>query len=281
MQARGHRVVVHGAHGSRIVAEAPRFGVPAVALSIGRKRPAGVMRHAPRPPRDAIRHRQHAQLDRHLAHRRGVAPRRPSAARARAHAPRIRPGAERRRHPLALPQGDHAADHDRRSAARHADPRQRHRPRTDRVDPHRHRRTRFAPGDRQAARTARSAWLRNPRIIGIVATLRSWKGHRYLLDAFAAARATAMRASSSSATGRSARRSRRRSTRSHCATASSSPGSRTTLRRGCARSTSSCCRPTRTKASRRRCCRRCSPACHASRPTRAPFPKSRATARPR
>src|SRR5260221_6485568 len=43
MQARGHRVVVHGAHGSRIVAEAPRFGVHAVALPIGRKRPAGVV----------------------------------------------------------------------------------------------------------------------------------------------------------------------------------------------------------------------------------------------
>ena len=43
MQSRGHRVVVHGAHGSRILAEAPRFGVPAVALPIGRKRPAGVV----------------------------------------------------------------------------------------------------------------------------------------------------------------------------------------------------------------------------------------------
>ena len=43
MQSRGHRVVVHGAHGSRIVAEAPRFGVHAVALPIGWKRPAGVM----------------------------------------------------------------------------------------------------------------------------------------------------------------------------------------------------------------------------------------------
>jgi glycosyltransferase involved in cell wall biosynthesis len=44
--------------------------------------------------------------------------------------------------------------------------------------------TRFAPGDRQAARTAVGLAL-PPRIIGIVATLRSWKGHRYLLDAFA------------------------------------------------------------------------------------------------
>ncbi len=44
---------------------------------------------------------------------------------------------------------------------------------------------RFAPGDRAAARRA----LGLPpaaTLIGIVATLRSWKGHRFLLDAFAA-----------------------------------------------------------------------------------------------
>ncbi|OGA55508.1 MAG: glycosyl transferase family 1 [Betaproteobacteria bacterium RIFCSPLOWO2_12_FULL_65_14] len=43
---------------------------------------------------------------------------------------------------------------------------------------------RFAPGDRAAARRA----LDLPpaaTLIGIVATLRSWKGHRFLLDAFA------------------------------------------------------------------------------------------------
>ena len=48
MQARGHRVIVHGAYGSRIMAEAPRFGVPSMALSIGRKRPAGVVRSSGR-----------------------------------------------------------------------------------------------------------------------------------------------------------------------------------------------------------------------------------------
>src|SRR6478672_1608558 len=39
---RGHRVVVYAAPGSRIAAEAPRFGVPLVALPIGRKRLRGV-----------------------------------------------------------------------------------------------------------------------------------------------------------------------------------------------------------------------------------------------
>lgn len=44
---------------------------------------------------------------------------------------------------------------------------------------------RFAPGDRVAARTALD--LPQERfIVGIVATLRSWKGHRYLVDAIAA-----------------------------------------------------------------------------------------------
>jgi len=43
---------------------------------------------------------------------------------------------------------------------------------------------RFKPGDKQAARAELN--LPNDKtIIGIIATLRSWKGHRYLLDAFA------------------------------------------------------------------------------------------------
>jgi glycosyltransferase involved in cell wall biosynthesis len=43
---------------------------------------------------------------------------------------------------------------------------------------------RFKPGDKQAART--SLGLQSDKaIIGIVATLRSWKGHRYLLEAVA------------------------------------------------------------------------------------------------
>ena len=43
---------------------------------------------------------------------------------------------------------------------------------------------RFAPGDRAAARTALGL-PQDVSIVGIVATLRSWKGHRYLIDAFA------------------------------------------------------------------------------------------------
>jgi glycosyltransferase involved in cell wall biosynthesis len=43
---------------------------------------------------------------------------------------------------------------------------------------------RFAPGDRAAARAA-TGLPADRTLIGIVATLRSWKGHRYLIDAFA------------------------------------------------------------------------------------------------
>src|SRR5438270_4474936 len=39
---RGHRVIVYAAEGARILDEAPRFGVRAVALPIGRKRLIGV-----------------------------------------------------------------------------------------------------------------------------------------------------------------------------------------------------------------------------------------------
>ncbi len=44
---------------------------------------------------------------------------------------------------------------------------------------------RFSPGDRAAARAALSLPA-DAFIVGIVATLRSWKGHRYLVDAVAA-----------------------------------------------------------------------------------------------
>ena len=43
---------------------------------------------------------------------------------------------------------------------------------------------RFVSGDRAAARTA-TGLPPDRTLIGIVATLRSWKGHRYLIDAFA------------------------------------------------------------------------------------------------
>ena len=44
--------------------------------------------------------------------------------------------------------------------------------------------SRFVPGDKRRARAQLGLSLDTP-VIGIVATLRDWKGHRYLIDAFA------------------------------------------------------------------------------------------------
>ena len=43
---------------------------------------------------------------------------------------------------------------------------------------------RFVPGDRRAARQ-QTGLPQERKLIGIIATLRSWKGHRYLIEAFA------------------------------------------------------------------------------------------------
>ena len=150
-------------------------------------------------------------------------------------------------------------------AARAADPRQRPRPRARRFGADRHRRrTRSQPASRAAARAIGCGLPPDAALlIGIVATLRSWKGHRYPGRCAAAAARTATRDSSSSATGRSAPRSRRRSTRSGSRERVTFAGQQPTSRPGSPRSTCSCCRPMPTKAFRRRCCRRCSPACRA------------------
>ena len=66
---------------------------------------------------------------------------------------------------------------------------------------------RFAP--RRRAPRARARPAAATPLVGIVATLRSWKGHRYLIDAMRSC-GTRTRTLSSSATARSARRSKRR-----------------------------------------------------------------------
>jgi len=184
MQSRGHRVVVHGAHGSRIVAEAPRFGVPAVALSIGRKRPAGVvaMRRALHAtPFDVVN--THSSTDTWL-----------TAAALRIGG-RARPVLVRTRH-VSVPVPNDAATRwlYRKATTRLITTGESLRAtliRDNGIDPDRIESiptgidgTRFAPGDRLAAR-ALVGLPREPRLLGIVATLRSWKGHRYLLEAFA------------------------------------------------------------------------------------------------
>ena len=259
---RGHRVVVYAAAGARIVAEAPRFGVPIVTLPIGRKRLRGVRSLVRRARTKSGRHRQRAQLDRRLARRARVRVARAHASRgagARPHAARVDSRAERSRDALAVSQGHRARRHHRRGAARAADPRQRSRRGARRLGADRHRRSNVRAHRRRERRAART---------GAAAGGAARRHHRDAAqlegpplsdrrDAAAAARAT--RTSSSSATARSARRSKRRCDRARgCADASRSPDNRTTSCAGSARSTCSCCRRTPTKAFRKRCCRRCS-----------------------
>jgi len=175
---------VHGAYGSRIVAEAPRFGVPAIALPIGRKRPAGVvaLRRALRAaPFDLVN--THSSTDTWL-----------TALALRAGGTRTAPVLVRTRH-VSVPVPDDAATRwlYRRATARLVTTGEALRAtliRDNGIDPERidsvptgidapH----YAPGDAAAARAALG--LPEGPLVGIVATLRSWKGHRYLIEALA------------------------------------------------------------------------------------------------
>jgi glycosyltransferase involved in cell wall biosynthesis len=183
MQSRGHRVVVHGAHGSRIVAEAPRFGVAAVPLAIGRKRPAGVI---------AIRRALHAAkfdiVNTHSSTDTWL------TAVALRIGGRARPVLVRTRH-VSVPVPNDAATRwlYRKATARLVTTGESLRAtliRDNGIDPARIDSiptgidsARFAPGDRRAARVVLGLPEDAP-LVGIVATLRSWKGHRFLLDAF-------------------------------------------------------------------------------------------------
>jgi glycosyltransferase involved in cell wall biosynthesis len=192
MQSRGHRVIVHGAHGSRIVAEAPRFGVRAVALAIGRKRPAGVvaMQRALRAaPFDIVN--THSSTDTWLT------------ALALRFGRRARPVLVRTRH-VSVPVPSDAATRwlYRRASARLVTTGEALRAtliRDNGIDPSRIDSiptgidgTHFAPGDQRAAR-AELGLPQGTHLIGIVATLRSWKGHRYLIEALARQRDGACR----------------------------------------------------------------------------------------
>ncbi|MEO5764620.1 MAG: glycosyltransferase [Casimicrobiaceae bacterium] len=182
---RGHRVVVYAASGARILTEAPRFGVPAIALPIGEKRPRGaraMIRTLARERIDVVN--AHSSTDAWLA---AIACRWLDLRR------RARPVLVRTRH-VSIPVPNDAltrwlyrratqrivttGDALREQLIRHngIDPR-----RIDSV-PTGIDAARFQPRERDAAREALGLPPRVP-LIGIVATLRSWKGHRFLLDA--------------------------------------------------------------------------------------------------
>jgi len=185
MRSRGHEVRLACPRNSRIYAEAKRYEVPAIALPIGRKGPAGViaLRKLLRRHRvDVVN--SHSSTDSWLAalglrlfwlgkhrppalvrtrHISAPVPNRPATRWLYTHATAeiVTTGEAIRQHLIrdigvsparvtSIPTG---------------------------VDP-----LFFDPGDKQGARRM----LRLPQtvpLVGIVATLRSWKGHRYLLEA--------------------------------------------------------------------------------------------------
>jgi glycosyltransferase involved in cell wall biosynthesis len=176
MRARGHRVTVIAPAAARIHGEAGRRGLDVVDLPIDRKRPRGVL-----------------ALRRWLAaNRADVVNTHSSTACALLAAP---PPVVRTRHVSAPVPDNRATRWLYTGATRHivttgTSLRQ------QLIDGNRfpaHRVTsvptgipleRFAPGDRAAAR-AKTGLPAEWTIVGIVATLRSWKGHRFLLDALA------------------------------------------------------------------------------------------------
>ena len=185
--ARGHDVVVYATPGSRLAAEAPRFGVPVVQLPIGDKHSRGVLamiRALRARPVDVVN--THSSTDSWLA---ALACRYLRVR--RLHAPAI----VRTRH-VSVPVPDNRATRWLyRKATSHivttgdalrdalirdvgVDAARVFSVPTG-IDPHRH-----AGLDCAHSRST----LRLPAevpLVGIVATLRSWKGHRYLVDALA------------------------------------------------------------------------------------------------
>ena len=238
---RGHRVVVYAAAGARIVAEAPRFGVPIVALPIGRKRLRGVrslVATLARNPVDIVN--AHSSTDAWLDALACVWLERTR---------RAAPVLVRTRH-VSIPVPNDRATRwlYRRATARVVTTGLALREQlirdngldAARVDsvPTGIDAAMFAPISSERARRQLALPQAVP-LVGIIATLRSWKGHRYLIDAMQQLRnADAHLVIVGEA--HSARRSKRRWIDSRCAGASRLPDNRTTSCAGSARSTCSC-----------------------------------------
>ena len=187
---RGHRVVVYAAPGSRIVAEAPRYGVPAVTLPISRKRPRGVRTLARAlidHPVDVVN--VHSSTDAWLGALACL-----WLSRTRRNAPVL----VRTRHvSIPVPRDPATRWLYRKACARVVTTGEALREQlirengldADRVDsvPTGIDAATFAPLSRAAARRQLELPPAVP-LIGIIATLRSWKGHRFLIQAVAGLR---------------------------------------------------------------------------------------------
>ncbi|HVF63576.1 MAG TPA: glycosyltransferase family 4 protein [Casimicrobiaceae bacterium] len=182
LRARGHDVTLVAANGARIVDEAPRYGVPVEALPIGRNRPAGwiAMTRALRDRRPDIVN-SHSSTDTWLA------------ALACRTIGRGAPALVRTRH-VSVPVRNDVATRwlYHRATTRIVTTGESLRATLVRDNGLPASRVESVPTGvapdafgRLTKREAR-ARLRLPEdapLIGIVATLRSWKGHRYLIDA--------------------------------------------------------------------------------------------------
>ncbi|CAG0964856.1 N-acetyl-alpha-D-glucosaminyl L-malate synthase [Burkholderiales bacterium] len=180
---RGHRVTLYAPPGSRIANEAPRHGVPCVALPIGRKRPAGVLALA-----RAMRSGRHDVVNTHSSTDSWLA----AIACCILRDP---PVIVRTRH-VSVPVSDSVATRwlYRRAAARVVTTGEALRlqlVRDNGLDPARVESiptgidaARFGALPRADARRLVGLPADVP-VVGIVATLRSWKGHRHLVDALA------------------------------------------------------------------------------------------------
>lgn len=180
MLARGHTVTVYCSPRSRLIAEASRYGVRAVAVPIERKRPAGVlaMKRALATGVDVVN--THSSTDTWLSALACRMLREPPAIVRTRHVSVPVPNdvATRWLYTRATTRivttGDALRDQliQMNGIAR------------DRIDsvPTGIDAGRFMPCDKAAAR-ASLGLPTAPPLVGIVATLRSWKGHRYLVDA--------------------------------------------------------------------------------------------------
>lgn len=180
---RGHRVTLYAAPGSRIAEEAPGYGVRHVELPIGRKRPSGVLALA-----RAFRAGRHDVVNTHSSTDSWLAA---IACRFVRPAPVL----VRTRH-VSVPVPNDPATRwlYGRATARvvtTGEALARQLVRDNGLDPARVESiptgidlARFGTIPRGEARAALGLPADAP-IVGIVATLRSWKGHRHLLDAFA------------------------------------------------------------------------------------------------
>ena len=183
IQGRGHRVTLLCPREAPIYAEAARRGVPAIALPIARKRPAGLTAlraWLSRNRSDVLN--SHSSIDSWLAALAllGMSPRPPLVRTRHISAPVARNSATRWLYQSATRRIVTTGERLREQLIRD----NRFRPESIISVPTGIDLARFVPADKAQAK-ARLGLDPAQACIGIVATLRSWKGHRYLVEAFA------------------------------------------------------------------------------------------------